>query len=154
MIDRKKLFVIGSVFIVLMLIIVTATILLQPSKEENTKTDVTTTPFVINGLNNPKYLFSTETQAAIILGIEQYLEADNIKTDNVEGVIRTDSYTQREEGSATVSTLLIDIPSVKRTYKVSSSGSGDPNGDNSLFILCPSQDELRYGAFNCKDDTL
>ena len=151
--SRNKIIII-AVASVLIFGVIGALTMFHSSPHEDSTGEVTSVPLKINGLDNQNYVFSSDTQKAIVLGIDQYLKADNIKTNGMEGIVRKDSYTKTETDDTTIATLLIDIPSAKRTYKVSSSGSGDPDGDNRLLILCPTPEELKYGKFDCKDDTL
>ncbi len=151
MIKNKKILIIAGLFILILIITVGTILLTTNSKEEEQQQQ--SNPFTISGLDNPKYLFSPTKQAAVVSGIDHYLTADDIDTNNMSGVVRKDSFSQKEVYGSTVITLLVDIAAAKRTYKVSSSGSGSPDGDNSLYILCPSRDELIYNSFNCKDDT-
>jgi len=150
MINRRKLFI-AICIITLVIGLVIGFILLSSKSNEVKKSQ--SKPFTISGLEDPRYLLSSDKQSVIVSGIDNYLKADSIKTDNLMGIVRKDSFTQREVYGSNVITVLIDIPNAKRSYKISSSGSGSPDGDNSLYILCPAQDELIYGSFNCKDDT-
>lgn len=151
MIKNKKILIIAGLLIFILVVTVGIILVSTNSKEQEQKEQAN--PFTISGLDDPKYLFSSEKQAAVVSGIDYYLKADDIDTNNMTGVVRKDSFSQKEVYGSTVITLLVDIADVKRTYKVSSSGSGSPDGDNSLYILCPSPEELIYGSFNCKDDT-
>lgn len=151
MIKNKKILIIAGLFILILIIIVSTILLSTNSKEQEQQEQ--SNPFTISGLDDPKYLFSPDKQAAIVSGIDHYITADDIDTNNMTGVVRKDSFSQKDVYGSTVITLLVDIADAKRTYKVSSSGSGSPDGDNSLYILCPTQDELIYDTFNCKDDT-
>lgn len=152
MIPQRKIAIIVGVAIFSLLTIWIA-LLLTSNKEDQHINKTTSTPFTIKGLDNPEYLFSNHTQTAITAEINSYLALDDINTNNVKGVVRKDSYTQDIAHDTTVTTLLIDIPTIKRTYKVLSSASGTPDGDNSLYIRCPSESELIYDTFDCKDDT-
>lgn len=153
MINRERLTIIILIACVGLIGVAIAIVVLR-SPESSQSTTETTNPFYIDRLDDPKYLFSVDTRTAIVKGVEQYLKKDNVKTDKIKGAVRENSYTKKEVFGSNVVTLLIDIPDAKRTYKISSSGSGNPNGDNSLYILCPSQEELIYSAFDCKDDSV
>jgi hypothetical protein len=150
MIKNKKILTIAGLLI---FILVTVGIVLVSTNSKEQEQQEESNPFTISGLDDPKYLFSSDKQAAVVSGIDYYLKADDIDTNNMRGVVRKDSFSQKEVYGSTVITILVDIADAKRTYKVSSSGSGSPDGDNSLYVLCPSQEELIYGSFNCKDDT-
>jgi len=150
MINRKKLFIVVSLCVLIIATIVGFVFFSKKSPED---AQSRSKPFSVSGLDNPAYLFSPDKQSVIVDGIDYYLKADGIDTNNMTGVVREDSFTKKEVYGSTVITLLVDIADAKRTYKVSSSGSGSPDGDNSLYVLCPSQEELIYGSFNCKDDT-
>lgn len=47
--------------------------------------------------------------------------------------------------------FLVDIPTAKRTYKVTLFG-GPQYPTNILYILCPTADESNYGNFECSDE--
>ena len=116
--SRNKIIII-AVASVLIFGVIGALTMFHSSPHEDSTGEVTSVPLKINGLDNQNYVFSSDTQKAIVLGIDQYLQGANIKTNGMEGIVRKDSYTKTETDDTTIATLLIDIPSAKRTYKVS-----------------------------------
>lgn len=145
-----------SVFFVFIAVLVVASIglilltLMQPAKESKTETKKVA-PFRISGLANPDYAFTSDNQKDITQSIKNFLTADHINTTNLEGKVRESSYKEEAVNDGLVATVLIDLPSVKRTYKVSS--SHDADGYEGLYVTCPANEELIYGSFNCKDDS-
>lgn len=90
------------------------------------------------------------TQATIANSINRYL-ANVARTSTPIGVLREQSYKKTVNGSVTNITFLIDIANLKRSYKISI-GKDTSTTENSMYILCPSSEELIYPAFDCKDD--
>jgi hypothetical protein len=90
------------------------------------------------------------TQTAIVNSLQQYIDKTN-STTAITGVVRNGSYNKTTDGAISITTFLIDISAVQRTYKVHI-GSDTSTGENSLYILCPTDAELQYPPFECKDD--
>ena len=70
----------------------------------------------------------------------------------LEGTVRNDSFISSKMGTGSLITFLVDIKSVQRSYKISL-GTDEDTGENSLYVLCPTEPELIYPAFSCKGDT-
>ena len=79
MMSRKKtvMLIVAVLFIVVTL---GSWTIFHLSNQGQSAAKSTSVPFKISGLDSPNYLFSSDTQAAIVLGIQQYLAADDIKT--------------------------------------------------------------------------
>src|SRR5690349_18419639 len=124
--SRKRLVIIGLIAAAFTLgAISLAAIQSSTDKPKITPTDDEVgdvTSLSINGLDNPELAFDTSTQNAIKLGIGQYLKADNIDVAKMKGIVREKSYKSEVTADGTISSVLIDIPDAKRTYKASSSG--------------------------------
>lgn len=153
MISRRKISITAGVVVIILLATWGLSLLAPKNTDQQATDESTPSSLTVKGLDDSKYLFSVATQTAIITEISSYLALDNINTSKMEGAVRQESYTQEETDNTTITTLLIDIPVIKRTYKVISSASGSPDGDNSLYIRCPSKNELIYDTFDCKDDS-
>jgi len=155
MIYNKK-FIIG--FLVVVAIIgIAVTLLLTSHKEAKTPdTSVNTSsqntssaPLTIKNFSSYEDL-SVTTKNTIIGAIDHYISDTPHHTAPV-GVIREGSYKKTESGTITNIVFLVDIASLKRTYKINF-GTDSSTGQQTLYTLCPSSDELIYPAFNCKDD--
>lgn len=90
------------------------------------------------------------TQTAIVDSLQQYIDKTN-STTAITGAIRDGSYNKATDGTISITTFLIDISAVQRTYKIHI-GSDTSTGENSLYVLCPTDAELKYPPFECKDD--
>lgn len=69
-------------------------------------------------------------------------------------IIRSGSYKKtysQTDDNTPVIDFLVDIPDIKRTYKVDYSG-GKYSAEHILYILCPDTDEMIYPTFACQDD--
>lgn len=79
-----------------------------------------------------------------------------VKSNANDAAIRKDSYTETYDDSNKIysSTFIVDIASVKQSYKIIFTWSKDNNfvlkGDNLRFD-CLTQDQLIYGDFNCSE---
>lgn len=75
------------------------------------------------------------------------------------GVVRQNSYQQSStvysDGvtQIPVYSFMVDIPSVKRSFSVALSG-GRQYPFDTLYVLCPTTDQLIYAAFSCQDPSL
>ncbi len=152
MINRKKIFIILGVCVLLVAIIAVVITLNKKTNQPQQQATETVTPFSIDGLDNPSYALAPATQSAVVSQIKLYLVKADINTTNLKGKVRDNSYTEKEVDGGSLKELLVDIPDIKRTYKVSAAASDTDNGDDSLFIVCPSKDELIYGTFKCQSD--
>lgn len=122
----------------------------QPSPEEEAaEQTAVTAPFRIDNF----YAYpdiELSTREAITSSIQNYLT--DIPRDALPvGIIRDGSYKQTSEGTIANTTFIVDIDVLKRTYRISL-GNDSSTDESSLYVLCPTTDELRYPAFNCKDD--
>src|SRR5687768_3673377 len=76
---------------------------------------------------------------AITSSIQAYL-TDVPKDAAPVGVIRDGSYKETSNGTMSNTTFLVDIDSLKRTYKVSI-GNDSSTEEYSVYTLCPTTDE-------------
>jgi len=147
MISFRKLFI---VFLGFMIVFAIGVVVFSLNKTDDEKEVKTIAPFSITGLTNNEYEFDSQTQASIVDGIGFYLKRDGVNTTNLTGEARDGSFKKEVNDEGIVTSVLVDIPAAKRSYKVTS--SHDIGGYKGLYILCPAPDELKYGAFDCKAD--
>lgn len=148
----RRILTIAVLAILIVIGMVTAIVQFN-AKDESTKPtrhDVTLKPFSITGIDKPEYELSSANQRAISDGVKQYLSNADKNTDDVKGEVRDGSFSKKIVNGGSVSKLLVDIPSVEWTYKISL--SSDADGYGGLYIVCPTPEELIYEPFNCKDD--
>lgn len=93
---------------------------------------------------------SDATKTTIKESVNRYLE-DIPRTSAPVGVIRDGSYNKTTSGSMSNIVFLLDIASLKRSYKIDL-GTDSSTGEQSLYTLCPSSTEAIYPPFDCKDD--
>ncbi len=85
---------------------------------------------------------------------EQLQDNSSGTHDSYAGEIRAKSFDvtfySRDGVKIPSITFLVDIPAASQTYQVSLfGGKGYPM--STLYILCPTPDQLKYGAFTCND---
>jgi hypothetical protein len=156
MIYNKKL-VIGllAAIIVIIGIAVTAALTMRSTKTADNSTDATpqatssSSPLRIENFSSYPDIDIT-TKATITESIDHYIADVSHNSDPV-GIVREGSYRQTGDGITSNIVFLVDIASLKRSYKIDL-GSDISTGENSLYILCPAISELIYPAFDCKDD--
>ncbi len=146
---NKKLFVLVAIFLATVILIGFVFFFNKP-KSSAPEQKKTVAPFTITGLETEEYGFSTNTQKSITGSIKNFLVADKINTTNIAGKVREGSYSKESVNGGTTVNVLIDIPSIERSYKASL--SRDADGYGGLYITCPTPDELIYEPFDCKDD--
>lgn len=152
MMRNKKLVIAASLLIVGCGILITVAIMSANRKAVTTAT--TTAPTIDTSLHITNFSsywnVSAASQYAIENQINRYL-ADTNKSASRVGAIRQDSFKTTTDGLISTTVFLVDIPNLKRSYKVSL-GSDASTGENSIYILCPASSELLYPPFDCKDD--
>jgi cytoskeletal protein RodZ len=156
MIHNKK-FIIGCVVVIILGGIGIAALLLnRPATPDNTSTTTDTTaeqtsdaPLEIENFSSYEDI-SITTKATIRDAIDHYL-ADTPHTTDPIGIIRDGSYKKTPDGTITVIEFLVDIASLKRSYKINFSTDSSTD-QQTLYTLCPAKNELIYPPFNCKDD--
>lgn len=89
---------------------------------------------------------STYQQQAIATSVYENIG----KKGNFTGKIREGSFKQYTDGDYTYVKFLVDIPTLKHTYKVTAAIAG-PDDYRAIEVLCPDKNELIYGSFSCKD---
>jgi hypothetical protein len=67
------------------------------------------------------------------------------------GIVREGSYVKTIHEAGATSTFLVDFADLKLTYKITV-GQDSTTGEHSVYVICPSENELIYAPFNCKDD--
>jgi hypothetical protein len=155
MIYNKKI-IIGIVAAVILcsVAIIAALMTRQPSEESDVPATIPTqtisdAPLKIEKLSlHPD--INAETQTAITESIDRYI-ADTPHNTAPIGVVREGSYKKTTTGTTSDIVFLVDIASLKRSYKISYT-TDSVEGQNILYTLCPDTSELIYPPFNCKDD--
>jgi hypothetical protein len=155
MIYNKK-FIIGLLAVVVIIggIAAAAILMIRDSKKTDRPVDAapqttSSSPLRIENFSSYPDIDIT-TKATITESIGHYIADVPHKSDPI-GVIREGSYKKTGDELASNITFLVDIASLKRSYKIDL-GSNLSTGENSLYTLCPAEGELIYPAFNCKDD--
>ncbi|HJP81572.1 MAG TPA: hypothetical protein VJ841_04220 [Candidatus Saccharimonadales bacterium] len=151
--NQRLLLISIGIFVLLSILAVVGYLLLphQPTQEKKNDGDphyITYTPLKIDFGSYPDLQDTDKT--AITSGLQAYVDKTG-STSGITGSIRDGSYKKSAEGTVITIQFLIDIPSVKRTYKINI-GRDSSTGENSLYILCPDTNELKYGTFDCVDD--
>ena len=82
--------------------------------------------------------------------VSDYLTIDKL-TKQYNAIIRDGSFTDTTDGDIHSISFIIDIASVKRSYKASI-GKDASTGQNTLYTLCVDKSEQVYPDFNCMDD--
>lgn len=88
--------------------------------------------------------------ASLQQSIESAITAKVMPSTTLTGYIRSGSLKVAATGTAKNTRFIVDIPDIKRSY-VASLGEDSSTGEQSLYILCPSVDEIIYPSFNCVD---
>jgi hypothetical protein len=154
MIYNKK-FIIGFLIFIALCIATLAVVVLthkdttQPPVTDTPSQTTSDAPLKIENFSSYEDINIT-TKSTIVDAIEHYI-SDTPHTSDPIGVIREGSYKKTTNGSITNIVFLVDIASLKRTYKIDF-GTDSSTGQNTLYTLCPSTNELIYPPFNCKDD--
>lgn len=74
------------------------------------------------------------------------------KSASFKGEIRPSSYKKEQVNGYTNVEFLVDIASIKRTYRAFLTIAG-PDDFRVVQVSCPSEQDLIYEAFECKDFT-
>ncbi|MDX2776391.1 hypothetical protein PV379_03430 [Streptomyces caniscabiei] len=90
-----------------------------------------------------------DARATIEDDLNRYI-SDIVPESTATGVIREGSYHETDESGAKNIVFIVDFAEPKLTYKISI-GQDPATGERSIYIICPTKDELIYPPFNCKD---
>lgn len=172
---RKKRIIIFSIIVVIVMLIIFMIALFR-NDSSNTTDEQSTTPAdtsttsstsEVVEINALKEKASNLPDSRIEL-IEKYLfitirdnlsSLDDINISDLDAVIRDGSFEQTLEDSSkqiTFTTFIVDISSIKQSYRVNDYYSPFPSSVSGLFsratlVLCPDASELIYGEFVCTD---
>lgn len=174
--DKKKYILIASVCVVILLALVLLPIFFGSSPDSPTDTESAAsssptptpttkpTPTTIK-IDKLSELADNLPDARIKLIEENLFETITLnvsgeaKNNVSDAVVRESSFKQTLEDSnkqITFTTFLVDIPSLKQSYRVNDYHSPLPaemSGlrDYATLVLCPERSELIYDAFTCTD---
>ena len=151
MITRKRLlFIVAACFIGLVLVIALAV------RQGISKTNSSEAGYTVTNLSEYEPKFDKlGIGKNIHTAIEEKITTDEGQspTKSHSGNVRNDSFkTVKNDSGVPYSTILVDFPSLKRTYKVSLLG-GDQYEQAILYIECPTEKELVYPAKECKGNS-
>lgn len=90
-----------------------------------------------------------DVRASIEDDLNRYI-SDIAPNSTATGVIREGSYQETNESGAKNIIFIVDFAEPKLTYKISI-GQDPSTGERSIYIICPTENELIYPPFNCKD---
>lgn len=148
MITRKRLFILAVVLIALIL----GTSLASRNREESNQQTAPDFGVVVDNLD----AYESKLKAMDITKEIQALVYTQLQSDRSQPVglykatVRDKSFSKTLlENGVPYYTFLVDIPSVKQSYKISLVG-GDDYEQSILDIDCPEQNELIYPAQPCK----
>lgn len=88
--------------------------------------------------------------ATVQKSIESAIVARITLNTSLTGHVRTGSLKVTPLDTTKNTRFIVDIPDIKRSYVVSL-GEDSSTGEQSLYILCLSAEEMIYPSFNCKD---
>lgn len=91
-----------------------------------------------------------DTRATIEDSLNQHI-SELFPNTMSAGIVREGSYVKTLHEAGATSTFLVDFADLKLTYKVTV-GQDNTTGEHSVYVICPSENELIYAPFNCKDD--
>ena len=72
------------------------------------------------------------------------------RNGGLSGIVREGSYKKYMQDGYTNVVFLVDLPSIKRTYRATLT-IAELDGYRAVNILCPDEADLIYPAFECKD---
>lgn len=157
--SRRTILLIAGITVVIILGIV-ATFALT-NKTGDTDEAVSRQDAVPKDLEDPQPLkidnfynypgIDSETRDVVEYSINNYLQDYTSKSVSPIGLIRDGSYKESTKGTTSHMEFLVDIENMQRTYKVTFD-SDTSTGEDIMYTLCPTEKELRYAPFNCKDD--
>lgn len=150
MIVTKKTVIIGSLTLLFIVIVAIVSLFIFRKPEESSVSisnkQITRHQAVITNFDQYSDKLSSGQEQDITTNLYQMVN----KKQYVEAHIRKGSYNVEKDGAYTVVSLLVDIPSLKQTYRVRSYVDG-PTEYRVSLVLCPEQSDLIYGSFKCQD---
>ena len=105
---------------------------------------------IIDNYNTYKDEVSEADITLFAESVSDYLTIDKL-TKQYNAIIRDSSFTDTTDGDIHSISFIVDIASVKRSYKASI-GKDASTGQNTLYTLCVDKSEQIYPDFNCMDD--
>lgn len=149
-------FIIIGIFFEIIFIIFTITTLKNLLTKEQVQTTVETNGNFLQDQNIPKNAINIIEQ-----GIYQSIALNSTNSETIQKQdldIRENSFIFNSLKTLNIQyvNFIVDIPSKEQSYKVFYEWSDDKNNqyiypNNSLFIMCPSSEEVFYDNFNCID---
>lgn len=153
--DRKRVVIfIGVTVAVLSLIILFITILSGVFSKNPYGDSVTISNYGQKIKNLPKDYENLIT--SMLYDMVRHNSSENIKLTTIgNAVIRSGSDTQEASNGRVTGLFIVDLESIKQSYRVQYEFSIDPNNDTisgyPLLVSCLEKDELIYGNFDCKE---
>ena len=165
---RKKYIIIASFAVAILLGISIFTFLSNSSDEqlsgENAEPEVSVFGGTMLRINNFSDVVETlpnlrrDLIETILYGTVENNSPDEDMSKVKDVVIREGSYKQTYDEQTQIydTKFLVDIPSLKRTYQITDKFSFLPREESNLYdyttlVLCPEEDQLIFGKFECTD---
>lgn len=111
--------------------------------------DADITSIRVNNLSSFEDI-TIDARATIEDSLNQHI-SELVPNATSTGTVREGSYIKTINEAGASSTFLVDFADLKLTYKVTI-GQDSATGEHSVYVICPSESELIYAPFNCKDD--
>ncbi len=155
--SRNRILLIGGVVFVLAIITLGIVGLFtgnSTASQSSNKSTTPTTPILtdsgltIDNFAKDTSINSTSTESSIESAISSHIST----RVTLAGTVRAKSLAVTGSGTAKNTRFIVDIPSIKQSYVVSL-GEDSQTGESSLYILCPTSEEMIYPSFNCRDTT-
>lgn len=147
---NKKLIIGIAVILLLTFGVVTTLFVMNQSKPVAEQTPAPTSNASISIENFAAYPeLDITLQASIEEAMNGFVQEIAPNTD-AKGTIRASSYTSTPNEVGKNIVFLVDFESIKLTYKVDL-GLGSTDEEQIVYIVCPSENELLYPPFKCKD---
>lgn len=109
---------------------------------------LTDSGLIIDNFKKDTSINNTSTETSIESAISGHIST----RVTLAGVVRTNSLKVTTSGTAKETRFIVDIPTIKQSY-IASLGEDSQTGESSLYILCPTAQEMIYPSFNCQDNT-
>lgn len=160
---KQKILIICSLVVIILGVVGYMLVSRNRYDPSETTTDAaSSTGVTITNLSDYSTWLDSSTTGSIESGIYTRIKQySKLPAPHYDAVIRTDSlHTTRgafagPDGPSDIPSVdfLVDIPQASQSYVITMTG-GSKYPVNILYVLCPSADQLKYGAFGCTDGDL